>query len=186
MMKIEASQRLKAQTLMNQPISNSSGNWFCEQYKEAAEKSDWHALGVQNGLELGWFRKTYGPLYCLRDVATGDIVAYAELNDAKIFGLKGYYVAALFVKTAYRGKGLATVLHLGCLHVLKQLTSDVHMALGAVASFQSLQKYGYKVQVFNVDQGIFVPFTWGADKVPVIGGKSMQEYDDEFVFHVAK
>lgn len=182
-MKIEARQRLAAQSIVKQPISNAAGKHYCRLYTELS-RTKWNSLGIKEGLELGWFMKVYGPLYCLRKADTGEVVAYAELNTATNMGLKGYYVAALFVTTEYRGKGLATVLHLGCLHVLKRLTSDETMAMGALSAFKSLTKYGYTVRLFDTSNKKFVRFTWGADKIPVINGKSMQDYDEYFVFHV--
>lgn len=177
--------KLAAQPILQQPISNNRGNSRCNYYTHQLELGTYNvrSLGERGGLTLVWFNGPMGPVFLLHK--EGKVVGYAELDSAVHVGMeRRFYVSQLFIKTAYRGKKLATVLHLGALHVFGKLASDTSVAIGAVAAFHSLEKYGYKVRMLDTDTHKNVPFTWNEFGVPVVHGKPMTELETDFVLYV--
>ncbi len=197
MIKIEASQRLmstqvEAQELHNALISEQAGKKHCATYTKELQKSPklFKTLGTKDGIEMMVMKDT--PFQTIVMIDGTEVVAYLELVEAHLSSyshhyraLKGkYYVAAeLFITTPYRGKKLATALHLGAMHVFKKLASDINMALGAFTSFKSLEKFGYALGLMNGTEGKPVEFTWGADGIPVVDGKPMTDIDDDFFLY---
>lgn len=197
MIKIEASQRLmatqvEAQELHNALISEQAGKKHCTTYTRELQKSPklFKTLGTKDGIEMMVMKDT--PFQTIVMVDNAEVIAYLELVEAsgtsysKYYrALRGkYYIAAeLFITTPYRGKKLATALHLGAMHVFKKLASDINMAVGAFTSFKSLEKFGYNLGLMNGTEGKAVDFTWGADGIPEIDGKLMTDIDDDFFLY---
>ncbi len=191
MIKLEARTRLGAQELHDQLISNSAGMSHCKRYTKAFAKyrKQFQSLGAKGGLELFLYKDT--PFKTMVLVSGAEVVAYLELNKAGdsdnatwYSDLLSYYIVAeLFIAPKFRGLKLATVLHLGAAHAVKKLVSDINMAEAALHSFKSLEKYGYKMGLYNGSKSKKVAFTWGSDGVPVVGGQSIEDLDDNFVLY---
>jgi len=123
-------------------------------------------------------------MYELSDTLDRVFVIYSnELEKAVACGAlenawyrKDYKVMYnLYVDKDYRGLKLATILHLGALHVYKKLMSDTIMAPGALSAFRSLEKHGYKLKMFAINGRTSVPFKWGSDGIPVVDGESIKD-----------
>ena len=136
-------------------------------------------LGSKNGLNM---KLIYDGLDRVVTVDDGEkVVAYAALEDSRWSNRKTLY--NLYVDKDWRGKGLATVLHLGALHVYKHLESDSTMAMGALKAFKALEKFGYKVKMLDTKTGSPVAFKWGHDDIPTVDGESIAE-KEQYVLYV--
>lgn len=136
-------------------------------------------LGSKNGLNM---KLIYDGLDRVITIDDGEkVVAYGALEDSHHSNRKRMY--NLYVAKEWRGKSLATVIHLGALHAYKHLESDSTMAMGALKAFKGLEKFGYKVKMLNTDTGKTVPFQWGRDDIPVVDGDSIAEKEN-FVLYV--
>jgi GNAT superfamily N-acetyltransferase len=160
-----------------QPLSDSYGRAQCKYFARLIGKASVHKdeLGTANGLTLLHFKDGMDQIFALFDGAA--VVAYGKLEHS-VFDESRYCMYNLYVDHAYRGKKLATVLHLGALHVYKKLMSDTCMALGALNAFRSLEKYGYKLKMLDTKTDKTVPFKWGADGIPVVNGKSIEDSEN--------
>jgi GNAT superfamily N-acetyltransferase len=186
-MKILAAKRLLAQEIHNETIMSSDGTRLCKQKtKEIAKQPHhWESLGIKDGLELGVFDKTseYTMVALLDTEKT--CVGYLELQDAPYDGLNiKYRIRSLFLLPEYRGKKLGTVLYLGGLHAFKHLVSDTSMSIHAVRTWKSLEKFGYKVRLFNTTLQQKVNFSWGSDGIPEVNNTSIEKIKDEFVLYI--
>lgn len=164
-----------------QPLSDSFGREQCRKFTRTIFK---HAisnpglikeeLGSKDGLNMKLIADTLDRVVTLDDGEK--VVAYGKLEKSPYSNRWRMY--NLYVDKAYRGKKLATVLHLGAVHVFKHLESDTTMTLGALKAFKSLEKFGYKIKMLDVDTGSTVPFTWGPNDIPVVDGKSIEEAEN--------
>lgn len=163
-----------------QPLSDSMGREECSRFIRIIERYPdkiKHELGSKNGLTMRMLKYGTDDIFTLDD---GDeVVAYAKLEP----GIKSRRLYNLYVRTEWRNKGLASVLHLGALHIFKHLESDSTMAMGALKAFKSLAKFGYKIKLRNTHTGETVPFTWGPNDIPITQGKSI-ENSENYVLYV--
>lgn len=134
-------------------------------------------LGTKGDLTMYELRDIFTESFVLYDNAKRKAVAFAIVDE---LGYRPGYKSlnALYVDKAYRGQKLATVLHLGALHVHKKLMSDTTMAMGALNAFRSLEKHGYKIKMFDTRNRRPVPFVWGPDGIPEVDGQTIEESDD--------
>lgn len=190
--RIEAASRLGAQALHKQLIGDQAGMKRCKAYTKDFDKQpkQFTSLGAKDGIEMFLFKDL--PFQTIVMVDDKTVVAYLELVRVRdssnsewyeMLSQEYYVIAELFIAPAYRGKKLATVLHLGAMHTMKHLVSDINMAVGALVSFKSLEKYGYKIGIINSSEKKKVDFEWGSDGVPEIDGKSMESYKDIFILY---
>jgi len=167
-----------------QPLSDSFGREQMKKFTRVIQtkpklvKKD---LGTSKGLTMNMLDDTTDHVVTLYDDDLQKVVAYGKLEDSPYSNR--YRMYNLYVDKDWRGKGLATVLHLGALHVLKHLESDTTMAVGALKAFKSLEKFGYKVKMFDTDTGKTVPFTWGPSDVPVVNGHSIED-EEHYALYV--
>lgn len=164
-----------------QPLSDSFGREQCRKFTRTIFK---HAtknpglikeeLGSKDGLNMKLIVDTLDRVVTLDDGE--NVVAYGKLEKSPYSNRWRMY--NLYVDKAYRGKKLATVLHLGAVHVFKHLESDTTMSLGALKAFKSLEHFGHKVKMLDVDTGETVPFTWGPTDIPVVEGRSIEDAEN--------
>lgn len=176
-----ARQRLRVQAKIGgQPLSDSFGRSELKKYGRIILKKPnlvKHELGTQNGLTLLEVYDTLDRVIVLYNAETEKAVAYGKLEDSPY--RRGYKVMYnLYVDKDYRGQKLATVLHLGALHIYKRLMSDTTMAMGALMAFRSLEKFGYKVRMWDIASNKAVPFTWGSDGIPLVHGQSIEQAEN--------
>lgn len=163
-----------------QPLSDSFGRSEMKKYARMIQKYPRlisNNLGTQEGLTLLEIHDTVDRVFALYDEETQKVVAYGKLENSPYRrGYKTMY--NLYVNKDYRGRKLATVLHLGALHVYKKLMSDTTMAMGALQAFKSLEKFGYKLRMWDTSTDRSVPFQWGSDGVPVVDGHSIADAEN--------
>ena len=192
MIKLEASKRLQAQELHKQLIGDTAGTRRCKDFTKdyVKQKQKFKSLGAKDGFEMFVFKDP--PFQTIVMVTNNEVIAYLELakvHDSAKFRWyaklpsKYFIVSELFIHPDFRGQKLGTVLHLGAAHAVKWLASDIDIAKAAFMAFKSLDKYGYKLGLYNGSTGTPVDFKWGADSIPVIDGKSMEDLDNNFVLY---
>lgn len=161
--------------ISEQPLSDSYGKQQCRRYTQFIQKYPNKInkdLGTANGLTLYYLSDGLDRVLALYDQTK--VVAYAKLEDSP-FDMTRKCLYNLYVAKDFRGKSLATVLHLGALHVYKKLMSDTTMALGALKAFKSMERYGYRLKMLDTKSGKTVPFKWGSDGIPVVDGESIED-----------
>ena len=182
--------RLKRQTrasseiiskIGGQPLSDSYGREQCKKFTRTIFK---HALknpglikeelGSKDGLNMKLIADTLDRVVTLDDGQK--VVAYGKLEKSPYSNRWRMY--NLYVDKVYRGKKLATVLHLGAVHVYKHLESDTTMSVGALKAFKSLEKFGYKIKMLDTDSRSTVPFAWGPNDIPVVDGRSIEDAEN--------
>jgi GNAT superfamily N-acetyltransferase len=164
-----------------QPLSDSFGRQQLKRYTTTIFK---HAvnnpgliqqdLGSKDGLNLKLVSDVTDRVLTLDDGQR--VVAYGKLEHSPYS--KRWRMYNLYVDKDYRGKGLANVLHLGALHVYKHLESDTCMAVGALKAFKAMERFGYKIKMLDTKNGKTVPFKWGADGIPVVEGRSIEDSEN--------
>lgn len=174
-----------AQPLTRNPISNSGGIRHCKDFEKEIRKTTIVDLGTANGLQMLWFTWV-NPVVALREVDTQQVIGYMELDKADpAWGLKyRYYQAGVFIVPKYRKRGLGTVLYLGALHAFDHLISDPIIGIDAVRTWKSIEKYGYKVRMWDAEQHVGLNFTWAPDGQPLIAGLPMGAYESDLLFYV--
>lgn len=174
-----------AQLLIPNPISVDGGNRYCKMLQKELLKAKFTDLGTANGLQLGWIIWN-GPVFILRDVQNLEVIGYMELDDVDPdWGLHiKYYQSGVYIKPPYRKRKLGTVLYLGALHVFQHLASDPIIGIDAVRTWKAIEKYGYKVKMWDSDNHQAIDFTWSSDGQPLIHGHTMGEYDATLLFYV--
>lgn len=174
-----------AQPLTRNPISVDGGNRYCKRLQKYLITDKSTDLGTANGLQLLW---TYWitPVFILRDATTLEVVGYMELSSTDTdWGLRiKYYQSGVYIKPAYRKRKLGTVLYLGVLHVFQHLVSDPIIGIDAVRTWKAIEKYGYKVRIWNADAHQELDFVWAPDGQPLLHGRTMDEYEDTLLFYV--
>lgn len=133
-------------------------------------------LGTKGNFTMYEVHTIVQEIFLIYDIKAKKVVAFAMLDSLK-YRPKYKTLTTLYVVKAYRGLKLATILHLGALHVHKKLMSDTTMALGALNAFRSLEQHGYKVKMFDTEERVTVPFEWGTDGIPTVDGGSIEESD---------
>jgi len=131
-------------------------------------------LGSKDGLNMKLICDTLDRVVTIDDGAK--VVAYGKLEKSPYSNRWRMY--NLYVDKAYRGKKLATVIHLGAVHVFKHLESDTTMSLGALKAFKSLEQFGYKIKMLDTDTGKTVPFAWGPNDIPMVDGHSIEDAEN--------
>lgn len=179
-----ARRRLEA-NIGGQPLSDSYGRQNLKKYTRIIQKTPRlikNDLGTKNGLTMYELYDTLDRVFVLYNSDTQKAVAYGALENS--WAKPGYKTMYnLYVDKEYRGKKLATVLHVVALHVYKKLMSDTTMAMGALAAFKSLEKFGYKLKMYDTHTGQTVPFKWGADGIPTVDGHSI-ENSEKYALYV--
>jgi hypothetical protein len=162
-----------------QPLSDTLGMHECRRLAYTMRKHPErlkHDLGSKNGLTMRMMTDKGDDVFTLDD---GDeVVAYAKLEP----GIESRCLYNLYVRAEWRNKGLASVLHLGALHVFKHLESDSTMSMGALKAFKSLAKFGYKIKLRNTKTGETVPFVWGPNDIPATRGKSIEDSENYILY----
>lgn len=164
-----------------QPLSDSFGREQCRKFTRTIFKYALknpglikEELGSKDGLNMKLIVDTLDRVVTVDD---GDkVVAYGKLEKSPYS--KRWRMYNLYVDKAYRSKGLATVLHLGAVHVYTHLESDTTMSLGALKAFKSLERFGHKIKMLDTDTGHTVPFVWGSDGIPMVDGHSIEEAEN--------
>lgn len=163
-----------------QPLSDSYGRQQLKRFGRIIQKTPnliRAELGTQDGLTMYELSDVTDRVFVLYNGEQQKVAAYGKLENA--YYRKGYKVMYnLYVDTAYRGKKLATVLHLGALHTYEKLMSDTTMSMGALSAFKSLQQHGYKLKMFDIEEGSPVPFKWGANGIPTVDGHSIEDKEN--------
>ena len=159
-----------------QPLSDTRGRELLRRYTRIIKKTPRlikNELGSQGGLTMYELSDTLDRVFVLYSTELEKAVAYGALENA--WYRSGYKVMySLYVEKEYRGLKLATILHLGALHVYKKLMSDTIMAPGALNAFRSLEKHGHKIKMYDIEERATVPFKWGADGIPMVEGESIE------------
>jgi GNAT superfamily N-acetyltransferase len=174
-----------AHSLAHNPISVDGGNRYCKQLQKILLRGKATDLGTANGLQLMWITWV-NPVFILRDTETLEVIGYMDL--AKVdpdWGLRiKYYQQGVYIKPAYRKRGLGTVLYLGVLHVFQHFVSDPIIGIDAVRAWKAIEKYGYKVKMWDSDNHQDVAFVWAPDGQPLIHGHTMDKYEETLLFYV--
>jgi GNAT superfamily N-acetyltransferase len=174
-----ARRRLTAK-IGDQPLSDSYGRQQIRRYTGFIQKYPARIkqdLGTKDNLTMNLLADGLDRVITLYDNNTQKVVAYGKLEQSAY--KPGYQTMYnLYVDKDWRGKKLATVLHLGALHVYKKLMSDTTMAMGALNAFRSLEKFGYKLKMWDTAISKTVPFQWGPDGIPVVDGHSIQDSEN--------
>lgn len=174
-----------AQLLIKNPISVDGGNRYCKRLQKYLIHDKFTDLGTANGLQL-LMTTWINPVFILRDVKTLEVVGYMDM--AKVdpdWGLSiKYYQQGVYIKPAYRGRKLGTVLYLGALHVFQHFASDPIIGIDAVRAWKAIEKYGYKVKMWDSDNHQDIAFVWAPDGQPLIHGHTMDKYEETLLFYV--
>jgi GNAT superfamily N-acetyltransferase len=174
-----ARRRLTAQ-IGGQPLSDSFGRQQLKKWARIIQtkpKLILHDLGTKDGLTMYELYDTMDRVFVIYDNENKKAVAYGALERS--WSRPEYKTMYnLYVDKDWRGKKLATVLHLGALHVYKKLMSDTTMAMGALNAFRSLEQHGYKLKMWDTATNKTVPFQWGSDGVPVVDGHSIKDAEN--------
>lgn len=164
-----------------QPLSDSFGRFKLKSYTKVIFKSALgnpglikEDLGSKDGLNMKLIRDYIDRVITIDNGEK--VVAYGTLEDSPYSNRKRMY--NLYVDKDYRGRNLATLLHLGALHVYKHLESDTCMAVGALKAFRAMERYGYHLKMLDTQTDKTVPFKWGADGIPIVDDQSIEDSEN--------
>lgn len=177
--------KIYAQPMTRNPISEDGGTRHCRSLQKELIKVKSVDLGTANGLQLVWFM-WINPVFVLRIADTLDVIGYMELDKVRPeWGLSiRYYQSGVFIRQSHRNRKLGTVLYLGALHVFNRLVSDPIIGIDAVRTWKAIEKYGYKVHMWDSNEHQEVPFVWSPNGEPIIHGRTMDKYKNELLFYV--
>jgi hypothetical protein len=184
MIYIAAHSRLLAQIISNETVQDKDGTKNCKKLTVSVQKYPrlYTTVGSQSNIELLRSSHVFQTLLLVKE---GKVIGYMELQNNYYDGLTVKYVVhSVYVEPTYRGQRLGIVLYAGAIHCFKHIASDALIAVGAVRTWHSLAKLGYRVKMWSSSFDCPKQFTWGDDGIPVIDGKSIERTSEEFIFYV--